>query len=492
MANGLLDFFGKDYEDPRTQGLLQFGLGLMQQGGYQNRPVSLGQAMGTAGQQGMQAYQQAVAEKQRKEQLIQQKAMQDLQMNQMQQAMAAQQEQQELARQERERLAAQRSLVMQGLGAGGAEDLALPRDKAGERPMDTQLALAMAMGEDPTKALAFLAGAKGRKLDEEIKEVQVKTAKAQADKIQAEADRLKSAPLTINKVQNVGGVLYSITEDQFGNQTVSKPLTAKEVEKELGGNVIGAGGKFLGKLVTKGDERYLEDTQGNRQELPELFNLMTEEEYTKGILATGKFNELEAELGKQVLSSKKLADYYASVEGKKFGVAGLMDQYSVMFKSFFDDVLPEKFKKLTPSELAGAIASGQLNGLIGQERLNVVGGGVMTEQDALRVIEYLGGDINSVFNNPQKLQEALTKVLGEKVQITEQLSKQYNQQVNYYYGRTGKEAFDMGDITLFGDVELPQETVSQEIPAFDPSTVPEGVSAEDWQYMSEEDKKLWQ
>ena len=67
MANGLLDFFGKDYEDPRTQGLLQFGLGLMQQGGYQDRPVSLGQAMGAAGQQGMQAYQQAVAQKRQAE-----------------------------------------------------------------------------------------------------------------------------------------------------------------------------------------------------------------------------------------------------------------------------------------------------------------------------------------------------------------------------------------------------------------------------------------
>lgn len=83
MANGLLDFFGKDYEDPRTQGLLQFGLGLMQQGGYQDRPVSLGQAFGAAGQQGMQAYQQAVAQKQRKEQLAAQKSMQDLQAKQI-------------------------------------------------------------------------------------------------------------------------------------------------------------------------------------------------------------------------------------------------------------------------------------------------------------------------------------------------------------------------------------------------------------------------
>ena len=67
MANGLLDFFGKDYEDPRTQGLLQFGLGLMQAGGYQDRPVSLGQAMGAAGQQGMQAYQAAQEQARKKE-----------------------------------------------------------------------------------------------------------------------------------------------------------------------------------------------------------------------------------------------------------------------------------------------------------------------------------------------------------------------------------------------------------------------------------------
>ena len=94
MANGLLDFFGKDYEDPRTQGLLQFGLGLMQQGGYQDRPVSLGQAFGAAGQQGMQAYQQAVADKQRKEQLAQAKRLQDLQEKTAQQTLKEKQAQQ--------------------------------------------------------------------------------------------------------------------------------------------------------------------------------------------------------------------------------------------------------------------------------------------------------------------------------------------------------------------------------------------------------------
>lgn len=67
MSDGLLGFFGKDYEDPRTQGLLQFGLGLMQQGGYQDRPVSLGQAFGAAGQQGMQAYQAAQEQARKKE-----------------------------------------------------------------------------------------------------------------------------------------------------------------------------------------------------------------------------------------------------------------------------------------------------------------------------------------------------------------------------------------------------------------------------------------
>ena len=76
MANGLLDFFGKDYEDPRTQGLLQFGLGLMQAGGYQDRPVSLGQAFGVAGQQGMKAYQaaqEAAAKKKERESLAAQR-----------------------------------------------------------------------------------------------------------------------------------------------------------------------------------------------------------------------------------------------------------------------------------------------------------------------------------------------------------------------------------------------------------------------------------
>ena len=134
MANGLLDFFGKDYEDPRTQGLLQFGLGLMQAGGYQDSPVSLGQAIGAGGRQGMQAYQQAVAQKQKKEQLAQAKRLQDLQAKQAQQSILT--SQQALKEKEAQQLAMSRFQTAQKMGF---------RDMAGNPMSQSQVdALAVA------------------------------------------------------------------------------------------------------------------------------------------------------------------------------------------------------------------------------------------------------------------------------------------------------------------------------------------------------------
>ena len=52
---GLLDFA----TDPQSAMMTQMALGLLSAGGPSSRPVSLGQAMGQAGQMGMQGYKDA-------------------------------------------------------------------------------------------------------------------------------------------------------------------------------------------------------------------------------------------------------------------------------------------------------------------------------------------------------------------------------------------------------------------------------------------------
>ena len=76
-----------DFEDPRQQGLLALGLGLL------NSRGSFGQGLGQAGMQAMGVMRQATQDQQRKEQMAQQKAMQDFQFQQAQMQAAQQQAQ---------------------------------------------------------------------------------------------------------------------------------------------------------------------------------------------------------------------------------------------------------------------------------------------------------------------------------------------------------------------------------------------------------------
>lgn len=82
---GLLD-------NPNDAALMQFGLGLLQQGGPSRMPVGLGQAIGGAGSQALDTYRQT-------EQANRQKQMQDMQMQQ-QRAQAAEAQKRQMALQQ--------------------------------------------------------------------------------------------------------------------------------------------------------------------------------------------------------------------------------------------------------------------------------------------------------------------------------------------------------------------------------------------------------
>lgn len=76
---GLLDFNMPDFEDPKTAGMLQLGLGLLNAGGPSRMPMSVGQGIGQAGTSALEAMQKA-KQQQRMNQ------MSDLQMQQLKQS----------------------------------------------------------------------------------------------------------------------------------------------------------------------------------------------------------------------------------------------------------------------------------------------------------------------------------------------------------------------------------------------------------------------
>ena len=452
MANGLLDFFGKDYEDPRTQGLLQFGLGLMQAGGYQDRPVSLGQAIGAGGRQGMQAYQQAVAEKQKKEQIAAQKSMQDLQMKKILQDMETQKQQQELAKKQNERIASQRSLVMQGLQTSGATGLALPRDRAGERPIETQLALAMAMGEDPTKALAYLSESEARrrqatKEEQEIKKGDIDIAQSQEVAVPLP---LFTSPVEKDGILGIQNFRFVPKYGEKGEVTGYDEVEVGAFVPEAGQNIEADGriidkatGRYLGRSTTIGGKvKLLTDDNKIIDLTPDTYTKLDDQYWLKQQAGEKEMGNRVREIEEQRTTIVQLNDYLKTTqEAGQNGYELIANQVTGAIKSFFGE-------ELTQAELNAARQSGQLNALIGRIRESVVGGGVMTEQDALRVISALGGDV-SAWRSPQTVQAAITDVLQTKQSALNAEIAIYNRAVDFapkgVYQRIG-EAPDVSAI----------------------------------------------
>jgi hypothetical protein len=84
---------------------------------------------------------------------------------------------------------------------------------------------------------------------------------------------------------------------------------------------------------------------------------------------------------------------------------------------------------LSPDEINQKVARGELQGLVGALRESVVGGGVMTEQDAKRVIMRMGGDLSSMMENPQVILEQLRILRAEREGIFNDRNSRFNGQV---------------------------------------------------------------
>jgi len=89
------------------------------------------------------------------------------------------------------------------------------------------------------------------------------------------------------------------------------------------------------------------------------------------------------------------------------GIEALTDDIMGRFKTVFNS------GNLSPQELVLAVTKGQFQGLLGQFRLETVGGGVMTEKDAERIIMRLGGE-PGLFSNKEVVQALVTEIIQDK------------------------------------------------------------------------------
>ena len=125
------------------------------------------------------------------------------------------------------------------------------------------------------------------------------------------------------------------------------------------------------------------------------------------IMSAANFNNLEDELHEESSALRALNRYARDVRKGSSGINLLVDKLIGEFKTIFGGTLTAKQYSLLMSK-------GELQGLLGKFRKDVVGGGVMTEYDAERVLARLGGNVN-LLRNPKIAKDLLRSLFSEKL-----------------------------------------------------------------------------
>ncbi len=159
---------------------------------------------------------------------------------------------------------------------------------------------------------------------------------------------------------------------------------------------------------------------------------------------------------------KKYTSYLKNIKESPQGVSRIGAELSTIFKTL-------KLDELSKPELSLKIAQGEVQALLGASRLETVGGGVMTEQDAIRVLRVIGGDVNA-FQNPQVVEAAISKIFRDKLKAYETKRKIHNNNVDKAYKNYDKIA------PLDFDTALLSDEVASEL-GFERTTFPENLDS---------------
>jgi hypothetical protein len=126
-----------------------------------------------------------------------------------------------------------------------------------------------------------------------------------------------------------------------------------------------------------------------------------------GTLNPKQFLDLRMEYLMEEQALNRMNEYLNTIGDINIGFKNLADQVSGSIKTLFDT------GEYTPEEISRQVAQGQLQGLLGLFRTEIVGPGVMTEYDAQRVINALGGNIGAL-TNPQVVEPLLRQLYQDK------------------------------------------------------------------------------
>ena len=148
-------------------------------------------------------------------------------------------------------------------------------------------------------------------------------------------------------------------------------------------------------------------------------------------LGAPEFQKLSDTLIAQENSIKQLKRYSDGVGTLSTGIDKAATAVSALIKTSITK------QPLSEDEKTLGLSVARQQGLLGAFKGVILGGGVLTEQDAMRILERFGGDIQSIFTNPEIVKQAINEVLQDKMNEYQQTYNVYSQGVIGRYGKTG-------------------------------------------------------
>ena len=127
--------------------------------------------------------------------------------------------------------------------------------------------------------------------------------------------------------------------------------------------------------------------------------------------------EMQANVLSGQTSIERMDRLLGSLDKVTFGAEGAAVDVGAMVSTIFGN-------DLSPEALQRAITQGDTQALIGLIREDVVGPGVMTEPDAMRILSAIGGDL-SILSNPQVAKQLIGQIREESVRNYEVQYGQY-------------------------------------------------------------------
>tara|TARA_R110002012_G_C11652941_1_gene611545 strand:- start:1730 stop:3073 length:1344 start_codon:yes stop_codon:yes gene_type:complete len=154
-------------------------------------------------------------------------------------------------------------------------------------------------------------------------------------------------------------------------------------------------------------------------------------------LDLGSLLKIKSSIEEDEVQLERLATFIQRVDDLPSGMNKIVNELNTVVKTIVTE------NNLTPEEFNQQLAKGTFQGLIGANRLAIVGGGVMTEQDAVRIMLALGGDPSSMFTNKQVASRLIGNILADKYKRYSQNLEVYNNEAPKFSGYGKKEGFTL-------------------------------------------------